>query len=50
MCRGPSCSNQPHLQEHWRDGEADVKRTLAHPDFRNRQRPDEGVAVFDLTK
>ena len=38
------------VQEHWRDGEADVKRTLAHPDFRNRQRPDEGVAVFDLTK
>lgn len=38
------------MQEHWQDGESDVRRTLAHPDFRNRQRPQEGVAVFDLTR
>ena len=38
------------MQEHWRDGEEDVRRTLAHPDFRNRTRPPEGVAVFDLTR
>ncbi len=38
------------VQEHWQEGAEDVQRTLAHPDFRNRQRPTEGVATFDLTR
>ncbi len=37
------------VQEHWREGEEDVRQTLAHEDFRNRKRPEEGVAVFDLS-
>lgn len=38
------------VEEHWRDGQDDVERTLKHPSWRNRERPIEGVAVLDLTK
>jgi NTE family protein len=38
------------VYEHWRDGIDDVKRTLSHPNWLNRKRPEEGVAVLDLTK
>jgi NTE family protein len=38
------------VDEHWRDGIDDVKRTLSHPNWLNRKRPEEGVAVLDLTK
>lgn len=38
------------MREHWAEGAGDVERTLAHPDFRNRRRPDDGVAIFDLTR
>jgi NTE family protein len=36
------------MSEHWQSGGNDVVNTLRHPDWRHRQRPDEGVAVFDL--
>lgn len=38
------------VDEHWRDGRADVERTLSHPSWINRERPTNGVAVLDLTK
>ena len=38
------------IDEHWRDGRADVERTLQHPSWINRERPTNGVAVLDLTK
>lgn len=38
------------VNEHWRNGCEDVERTLAHPDWRTRERPKEGVAVLDLTR
>jgi NTE family protein len=38
------------IDEHWRDGRADVERTLSHPSWINRERPTSGVAVLDLTK
>jgi NTE family protein len=38
------------IDEHWRDGRADVERTLQHPSWINRERPTDGVAVLDLTK
>ncbi len=36
------------MTEQWRQGRADVERTLAHPAWIQRTRPENGVAVFDL--
>jgi NTE family protein len=36
------------MLEQWAQGKADVERTLAHPAWKARGRPSEGVAVFDL--
>ena len=33
-----------------RVGGEDVERTLNHPDWKNRTRPEEGVKVLDLTR
>jgi NTE family protein len=38
------------MEEHWDSGRADVERTLMHPDWRRRTRPEEGVKVLDLTR
>jgi NTE family protein len=38
------------MEEHWLAGRADVERSLNHPDWKNRKRPDEGVQVLDLTR
>jgi NTE family protein len=36
------------VEEHWSAGRDDVRRTLRHPRWRRRQRPEYGVEVFDL--
>jgi NTE family protein len=38
------------MDEHWLAGRDDVERTLSHPDWKNRTRPEEGVKVLDLTR
>lgn len=38
------------IDEHWKDGRDDVERTFRHPSWINRQRPEDGVEVLDLTK
>jgi NTE family protein len=38
------------VEEHWNAGRNDVRRTLAHAAWRDRQRPTDGVLVLDLTK
>ncbi|HEX2841055.1 patatin-like phospholipase family protein [Hyphomicrobium sp.] len=38
------------IDEHWRDGMDDVRRTLDHPAWKNRECPEVGVTVLDLTK
>lgn len=38
------------IDEHWRNGVGDVEQTLAHPAWRDRAPPNEGVTVLDLTK
>jgi NTE family protein len=38
------------MLEHWQAGLDDVRHTLAHPAWRNRKRPERGVAVLDLTR
>jgi NTE family protein len=38
------------MEEHWRAGGDDVRRTLGHESWQTRAKPAEGVAVFDLTK
>lgn len=38
------------MEERWQAGVDDVERTLAHPDWNGRKRPDEGVVVLDLTR
>jgi NTE family protein len=38
------------VDEHWRDGREDVERTLNHPDWKNRERPKNGVLVLDCTR
>ena len=38
------------MDEHWLVGGEDVERTLNHPDWKNRTRPEEGVKVLDLTR
>ena len=38
------------IDEHWAAGRADVERTLNHPAWINRKRPEDGVEVLDLTR
>jgi NTE family protein len=38
------------MEEHWASGRADVERTLNHPEWKNRMRPEHGVKVLDLTR
>ena len=38
------------IDEHWRDGRADVERTLENPTWKGRKPPREGVTVLDLTR
>ncbi len=38
------------MDEHWASGRADVERSLNHPAWKNRTRPEEGVQVLDLTR
>ena len=38
------------VREHWQAGQNDVRRTLRHRQWTARQRPEHGVAVFDLTR
>jgi NTE family protein len=37
------------VNEHWSSGRNDVRRTLEHKEWKSRRKPDQGVAVFDLT-
>ena len=36
------------IEEHWQAGRNDVKHTLRHPKWRNREKPERGVRVLDL--
>jgi NTE family protein len=36
------------MLDHWRAGVADAERTLRHPTWVHRRRPEFGVAIFDL--
>jgi NTE family protein len=36
------------VEEHWHSGRLDMRRTLRHPKWKDRMRPESGVAVFDL--
>lgn len=38
------------IDEHWHCGKDDVQRTLAHPNWLNRQRSADAIQVLDLTK
>ncbi|HEX6959849.1 MAG TPA: patatin-like phospholipase family protein [Ferrovibrio sp.] len=38
------------VEEHWAIGHQDVVHGLDHADWRNRSKPESGVAVFDLTR
>ena len=38
------------VDEHWTNGQADVAQTLNHPQWKNRERPTEGVKVLDCTR
>ncbi|WP_298954571.1 patatin-like phospholipase family protein [uncultured Methylobacterium sp.] len=38
------------MQEHWAAGRSDVLRSVRHRDWIARCRPEQGVAVFDLTR
>ena len=38
------------IDEHWRDGLADMTHTLDHPAWKSREKPREGVTVLDLTR
>lgn len=38
------------IEEHWRAGRADVEHTLSHTAWKQRQRPEYGVQVLDLTR
>ncbi len=38
------------VEDHWRSGEADVRRTLRQPAWVNRTRPEDGVQIFDLAR
>ena len=36
------------IEEHWQAGRNDVNRTLRHPKWREREKPERGVRVLDL--
>lgn len=38
------------MREHWAAGRSDVLRSLRHHEWTARCRPDQGIAVFDLTR
>lgn len=38
------------VNEHWEAGRIDVRRTLSHPDWKQRKKPSHGVCVLDLTR
>ena len=38
------------VDEHWLAGQEDVANTFKHPAWKTRRRPEEGVAVLDLTR
>jgi len=38
------------VEEHWHSGRLDLRQTLRHPKWKSRQRPDNGIAVFDLAE
>ncbi len=38
------------VEEHWDAGRKDVEASLAHPDWRNRELPEQGMVTFDLTR
>jgi NTE family protein len=38
------------VEEHWEAGRKDVEHSLAHPDWRNRKIPHQGMKTFDLTR
>lgn len=38
------------VEEHWQAGRDDMRRGLRRGDWRQRQKPETGVAVFDLTR
>ncbi len=38
------------VDEHWQAGRDDVERTLQHPAWKNRTRPEDGVTILDLTR
>jgi NTE family protein len=38
------------MEENWTAGAQDVEATLSHPIWVARSRPDDGVAIFDLTR
>ncbi len=38
------------VEEHWEAGRDDVRKTLAHKAWKAREKPKEGVTVFDLTR
>ncbi len=39
-----------NMKRRWHEGAMDVERTLTHPHWLNRKRPDDGVVVLDLTR
>jgi NTE family protein len=38
------------MEENWAAGVEDVEATLSHPSWVGRSRPEDGVAIFDLTR
>ncbi len=38
------------VEEHWQAGQADVRRTLQHPDWITRGKLKDGVTIFDLKR
>ena len=38
------------IDEHWRDGLADMTHTLDHPAWKSREKPRDGVTILDLTR
>lgn len=38
------------VMEHWQAGQYDVRRTLRHRIWKERRKPEHGVAIFDLTR
>jgi len=38
------------VEEHWKAGGDDVRRTFRHKDWQNRRKPTDTITVFDLTR